>query len=133
MVPHRKLPLRLGEGGGAPVLRLKSSQFYTIPGKSARSIKVAVPVNPAEYLHVFALDDDAIHGAAEGVYRFKTQSIAEELLILYANTGENSINISVGEVVAEASMCSISDRIKDTVHVNSVKQQNKSNVNKLFK
>ena len=112
---------------------MKTAQFYTIPGKSARSIKVQVPVNPAAYLHVFALDDEAVHGAAEGVYRFKTQSVVQDLLILYANTGENSISISVGEVVAEASMCSVGDKVKDTINVNSVKQRDKKDVDKLFK
>ena len=111
--------IRIGEGG-APVFGLRVAGYYTIPGKSARSIKVQVPVNPATYLHVYPVDDESLHGAAEGVYRFKTQSLVQDLLVLYANTGENEITLSIGEIVAEASMCSLGDKVKSVI--NSVKK-----------
>ena len=47
----------------APILMLRSAQHIIIPGRTARSVSVQVPVNPAHYLHVYPIDDEAIHGA----------------------------------------------------------------------
>ena len=57
----------------APILMLSSAQHIIIPGRTARSVSVQVPVNPAHYLHVYPVDGEAIHGATGGVYKFRTQ------------------------------------------------------------
>ena len=56
----------------APVLMLKSAQDVIIPVRTARPESVQVPVNPARYLHVYPLNEDALDGATEGVYRRRT-------------------------------------------------------------
>ena len=99
----------------APILMLRSAQHIIIPGRTARSVSVQVPVNPAHYLHVYPVDDEAIHGATGGVYKFRTQQFNENLLILYAN-----------EVIAEANMCSLGTEVKPKI--NSITKQ--SNLDK---
>ena len=47
-----------------------------------------LPVNLANYLHVYPLHEDALDGATEGVYKFRTQQFHENLLILYSNVGD---------------------------------------------
>ena len=95
---------------------LRSARYVVIPGRSARTIQVQVPVNPAKYLHVYPVDENLVQGAAEAVYRFKTQSMVQDLLILYANTGDDEIALSIGEIVAEASMCSLGEKVKPDIN-----------------
>ena len=65
----------------APILMLKSAQHVIIPGRTARPVSVQVPVNPAHYLHVYPLNEDALDGATAGVYKFRTQQFCENLWI----------------------------------------------------
>ena len=118
MEPQQKCHKRAsGWGGdGAPILMLRSARYVVIPGRSARPIHVQVPVNPAKYLHVYPVDENAVQGAAEAVYKFKTQSVIETLLILYTNTGDDDIALTIGEIVAEASMCSIGEKVKPEIN-----------------
>ena len=59
----------------APVLMLKSAQHVIISGRTARPVSVQVPVNPAHYVHVYPLNEDALDGASEGVYKFRAQHV----------------------------------------------------------
>ena len=40
----------------------------------------------------------------------------ENLLILYVNTGEDDISLTIGEIVAEANMCSLGEKVKPEVN-----------------
>ena len=95
----------------APILLLKSVQHVVIPGRTAKSVSVQVPVNPAHYLHVYPVDENATSGATAGVYKFMTQQCSEKLLILYANVGDEPVTLTIGEIIAEASMCSLGTKI----------------------
>ena len=105
----------------APILMLKSAQHVIIPGRTARPVSVQVPVNPAHYLHVYPLDENALDGATAGVYKFRTQQCSEKLLILYANVGDEPVTLTIGEVIAEANMCSLGTKIKPGI--NSIAKQ----------
>ena len=105
----------------APVLMLRSTRCVVIPGRTAKPIHVQVPVNPAHYLHVYPVDEHALQGATEAVYKFRTQSCTETLLILYANLGDDDITLTIGEVVAEANMCSLGAKVKP--EINSIAKQ----------
>ena len=100
----------------APILMLKSTRHVVIPGRTARPIHVQVPVNPAHYLHVYPLDENALTGAAAGVYKFRTQQCSENLLILYSNLGDDDVTLTIGEVVAEANMCSLGTIVKPGIN-----------------
>ena len=100
---------------------LKSTWHVVIPGRTARPIHVQVPVNPAHYLHVYPLDENALTGAAAVVYKFRTQQCSENLLILYSNLGDDDVTLTIGEVVAEANMCSLGTKVKPGI--NSIAKQ----------
>ena len=106
----------------APILMLRSAQHIIIPGRTARSVSVQVPVNPAHYLQVYPVDDEAIHGATGGVYKFRTQQFNENLLILYPNVGDEPVTLTFNEVIAEANMCSLGTKVKPKI--NSITKQN---------
>ena len=91
----------------APILMLKSAQHVIIPGRTARPVSVQVPVNPAHYLHVYPLNEDALDGATAGVYKFRTQQFCENLLVLYTNVGDKPVTLTIGEIIAKADMCSL--------------------------
>ena len=100
---------------------LKSARHVVIPGRTAKSVSVQVPVNPAHYLHVYPVDENATSGATAGVYKFRTQQCSEKLLILYANVGDEPVTLTIGEVIAEANMCSLGTKIKPGI--NSIAKQ----------
>ena len=78
-------------------------------------------MNPAHYLHVYPLDEDALDGATAGVYKFRTQQFSETLLILYMNVGDEPLPLIIGEIIAEADMCSLGTKIKP--EINSITKQ----------
>ena len=100
----------------APILMLRSAQHFMIPGRTARSVSVQVPVNPAHYLHVYPVDDEAIHGATGGVYKFRTQQCNENLLILYVNVGDEPVKLTFNKIIAEANMCSLGTEVKQKIY-----------------
>ena len=105
----------------APILMLKSAQHVIIPGRTARPVSVQVPVNPAHYLHVYPLDEDPFDGATAGVHKFRTQQFSEKLLILYTNVGDKPVTLTIGEIIAEANMCSLGTKVKPKI--NSIAKQ----------
>ena len=64
-------------------------------------MSVQVPVNPAHYLDVYPLNEDALDGATTGVYKFRTQQFSENLLILYTNVGDKPITLTIGEIITK--------------------------------
>ena len=95
----------------ATVLMLQSAQYIIILGRKGEPVSVKVPVNPAHYLHVYLLNEDTLDGATEEVYKFRTQ-FHENLLILYANNGDKLVTLTIGEIIAEANMCSLGTKVK---------------------
>ena len=88
-------------------------------------------MNPAHYLHVYPLNEDALDGATAGVYKFRTQQFHENLLILYANIGDEPVPLKIEQVIAEANMCSLGTKVKPKI--NSVtKQVNQDRAHKLW-
>ena len=77
-----------------------------MPGRTARHVSVQVPVNPAHYLHEYPLNEDALDGATAGDYKF-----SENLLILYMNVGDKLVTLTIGEIIAEADICSLGTKI----------------------
>ena len=62
----------------------------------------------------------------------QTQQCSEKLLILFANVGEEPIALTIGEIIAEASMCSLGTKIKPGI--NSIaKQVDKNRAQELWK
>ena len=45
----------------------------------------------------------------------------ETLLILYSNLGDDNVTLTIGEVVAEANMCSLGTKVKPGI--NSIAKQ----------
>ena len=119
----------------APILMLRSAQHVIIPGRTAKSVKVQVPLNPAHYLHVYPVDEEAVHGATGGVYKFRTQDNNKHLMILYTNTGDENVTLTFNELIAEANMCTLSKKVKPNVNkINSMSTQlNPNRSNELWK
>ena len=109
-----------------PILMLKSTRYVVIPGRTAKPIHVQVPVNPAHYLHVYPVDENALQGAAAGIYKHRTKSCLETLLILYSNLGDDDVTLTIGEVVAKANMCSLGTKVKPGVNSIAKQDDNKA-------
>ena len=56
-----------------------------------------------------------------GVYKFRTQQCNENLLILYANVGDEPVTLTFNEVIAEANMGSLGTKVKPKI--NSITKQ----------
>ena len=100
--------IRAGPDNG-PISMLRSARHVIIPGRTAQPISFQIPVNPAHYLHVYPLNKEALDGATAEIYKFRTQQFNENFVILYANVGDKPVTLTIGEVIAEANMCSLGD------------------------
>ena len=61
-----------------------------------KTIKCSGTREPGPLLTVYLLNEDTLDGATAGVNRFRTQQFHENLLILYANIGDEPVPLKIG-------------------------------------
>ena len=118
---------------GAPIMLIRSTSCVLVPAKTAKGVEVTVPLNPADYVTVYPVNESDISGAVSGIYRHKTQQKkAKYLTILYTNLSENNIVLTPGEIIGHGSMCSEVKKIKPVINIVKPAHKDKSVTDRLW-